>query len=88
MFHQQSPAIRQLTRQRVDFIRRSVSQRLEVAAEEILVTTRMVPASNMWEVSLAGRLVHSRKRGDGYVDSGAKINKIVRALALLSPSQI
>ena len=70
----------------MDFIRRSVSQRLEVAVEEILVTTRMVPASNMWEVSLAGRLVHSRKRGEGYVDSAAKINKIVRAL--LSPSQI
>ena len=78
MFHQQSPAIRQLTRQRVDFIRRSLSQRLEVAAEEILVTTRM------WEVSLAGRLVHSRKRGEGYVDSGAKINKIVRAVRALT----
>ena len=55
-------------------------------AEEIILTTRMVPASNMWEVSVAGRVVHSRKRGDGYVDSPAKINKIVRAV--LSSSQI
>ena len=54
--------------------------------EEIIVTTRMVPASHMWEVSVAGRIVHSRKRGDGYVDSAAKINKIVRAV--LSSSQI
>ena len=82
----QSPAIRQLTRQRVEFIRRCVSQRLEVEVEEIIVTTRMVPASHMWEVSVAGRIVHSRKRGDGYVDSAAKINKIVRAV--LSSSQI
>ena len=63
----------------MEFIKRSVSQRLEVDPEEIIVTTRMVPVSNMWEVSVAGRLVHSRKRGDGYVDSGAKITKIVRA---------
>lgn len=70
----------------MEFIRRAVSQRLEVEAEKIIITTRMVPASHMWEVSVSGRLVHSRKRGEGYVDSPAKINKIARAV--LSSSQI
>ena len=64
----------------MEFIRRSVSQRLEVEPEEIIITTRMVPVSNMWEVSVAGRLVHSRKRGEGYVDSPSKIDKIARAV--------
>ena len=57
-----------------------------IITKKIIITTRMVPVSNMWEVSVAGRLVHSRKRGDGYVDSGAKITNIVRAV--LATAQI
>lgn len=32
------------------------------------------------EVSVNGKLVHSRKNGDGYVDSDAKLQKIMSAI--------
>ena len=62
----------------MNYIRQHLLARLE--GEEVEVRTRMVRTSNMWEVSVGGRLVHSRRRGDGFVDSPGKVERIVRAL--------
>ena len=75
----QSSALRQLTRQRVEMMRQQLEERLG-EEQEVRITTRMVRASNMWEVVVGGRTVHSRKRGEGYVDSPSKIDKIARAV--------
>lgn len=32
------------------------------------------------EVSVNGKLVHSKKNGDGYVDTDAKLKKIINAI--------
>ena len=53
---------------------------------EVEVITRRVVIANMWEVRLAGRIVHSRRRGDGYVDTPDKITNIVRAILSASSS--
>ena len=62
----------------MEYIRQQLRARLE--GEEVEVRTRRVLASNTWEVEVGGRTVHSRKRGDGFVDTPGKIDKIVRAL--------
>ena len=36
--------------------------------------------SGYLEVDVKGRLVHSKKNGDGYIDSEAKLQKIIRAV--------
>ncbi|CAK8679350.1 unnamed protein product [Clavelina lepadiformis] len=36
--------------------------------------------SGYLEVDVNGRLVHSKKNGDGYIDSEAKLQKIIRAV--------
>ena len=82
----QSSALRHLTRQRVDFIRRQLRDRLEGEGVEVEVITKRVVIANMWEVRLAGRIVHSRRRGDGYVDTPDKITNIVRAILSTSSS--
>uniref|UniRef100_A0A8B9P7D6 Selenoprotein W n=1 Tax=Apteryx owenii TaxID=8824 RepID=A0A8B9P7D6_APTOW len=33
-----------------------------------------------FEVTVGGRLVHSKKNGDGFVDTDAKLQKIVAAI--------
>ncbi|KAH3850244.1 hypothetical protein DPMN_092651 [Dreissena polymorpha] len=39
------------------------------------------PGTTGWfEVTVEGKLVHSKKGGDGYVDSDSKTNKIVEAV--------
>ena len=62
----------------MDYIRQQLRVRLE--GEEVELRTRMVRTSNMWEVSVGGRTVHSRRRGDGFVDTPGKIERIARAL--------
>lgn len=37
------------------------------------------------EVEVAGKLVHSKKGGDGYVDSGSKMEKILEAIRKAQP---
>ena len=36
--------------------------------------------TGMFEVEVDGKLVHSKKNGDGFVDSEAKMQKIVDAI--------
>lgn len=38
-----------------------------------------------FEVTVGGRLVHSKKNGDGFVDSDAKLQKIVAAIKASLP---
>uniref|UniRef100_A0A670ZY18 Selenoprotein W n=1 Tax=Pseudonaja textilis TaxID=8673 RepID=A0A670ZY18_PSETE len=33
-----------------------------------------------FEVMVAGKMVHSKKNGDGFVDNNAKLNKIIEAI--------
>uniref|UniRef100_A0A8C4XET6 Selenoprotein W-like n=1 Tax=Erpetoichthys calabaricus TaxID=27687 RepID=A0A8C4XET6_ERPCA len=45
------------------------------------ITGEGTPQSTGWfEVTIDGKLVHSKKNGDGYVDSDAKLSKIVEAI--------
>uniref|UniRef100_A0A2K6EVZ5 Selenoprotein W n=1 Tax=Propithecus coquereli TaxID=379532 RepID=A0A2K6EVZ5_PROCO len=37
-------------------------------------------ATGFFEVMVAGKLVHSKKRGDGYVDTESKFLKLVAAI--------
>ncbi|KAG9470770.1 hypothetical protein GDO78_016804, partial [Eleutherodactylus coqui] len=37
-------------------------------------------STGWFEVSVNGKLVHSKKNGDGYVDNNAKLQKIVSAI--------
>ena len=57
-----------------------------VTFEELGGKVVVVVGAGVGESCGSGRVVHSRKRGAGYVDSPAKIYKIVRAV--LSSSQI
>ena len=36
--------------------------------------------TGFFEVTVAGKLVHSKKRGDGYVDTESKFRKLVTAI--------
>ncbi|CAO2626947.1 Selenoprotein W [Lemmus lemmus] len=36
--------------------------------------------TGFFEVTVAGKLVHSKKRGDGYVDTESKFRKLVAAI--------
>jgi len=45
------------------------------------ITGEATPGTTGWlEVSVNGQLIHSKKRGDGYVDSDAKMQKILDAV--------
>jgi selT/selW/selH-like putative selenoprotein len=47
----------------------------------VVVTGEATPSTSGWlEVSVNGQLVHSKKGGDGYVDSEAKMQKILNAV--------
>uniref|UniRef100_A0A8C6QG60 Selenoprotein W n=1 Tax=Nannospalax galili TaxID=1026970 RepID=A0A8C6QG60_NANGA len=37
-------------------------------------------ATGFFEVTVAGKLVHSKKRGDGYVDTESKFRKLVTTI--------
>ena len=37
--------------------------------------------TGMFEVSVDGKLIHSKKNGEGYVDTDEKFNKIVQAIS-------
>jgi len=54
----------------------------EFTAEQIEVTGEGTPTSTgYFEVEIVGgKLIHSKKNGDGYVDSAAKLKKIVDAI--------
>ena len=48
---------------------------------KINMTSESTPGvTGFLEVSVNGTLVHSKKNGDGYVDSDAKLQKIVSAI--------
>lgn len=45
------------------------------------ITGEGTPQSTGWfEVDVDGELVHSKKNGDGFVDSSAKKDKIIKAI--------
>ncbi|ETE66096.1 hypothetical protein L345_08127, partial [Ophiophagus hannah] len=48
--------------------------KLEISGEE-------TPQVTGWfEVMVAGKMVHSKKNGDGFVDNDAKLSKIIKAI--------
>ena len=82
-------------KQRVDNIRQSVEEKYKLA-DQVIITTRRVQNSNMFEVIpshnysvhhktilkvyVSGQLVHSKKKGNGYVDTPAKMSNVIRAV--------
>jgi selT/selW/selH-like putative selenoprotein len=45
------------------------------------VTSESTPGVTGWlEVSVNGKLIHSKKGGNGYIDSDAKMKKILDAI--------
>jgi len=47
----------------------------------IVVTATPTPTSTGWfEVVVGGKLVHSKKNGDGFVDTKEKLNKVLLAV--------
>ena len=49
--------------------------------EEVRVEVRKVRARNKFEVFVGDDLVHSLARGDGFVDSKQKLDRIAEAVA-------
>ncbi|CAH3122668.1 unnamed protein product, partial [Porites lobata] len=49
--------------------------------DEVEVEGYGTPETTGWlEVSVNGKLIHSKKNGDGYVDSDKKMKKIIQAV--------
>jgi len=60
-----------------------VCQEIEKAfkGEEIEYEMEATPGvTGYMEISVNGKLIHSKKNGDGYVDSDAKMKKIIDAV--------
>jgi len=54
----------------------------EFDREQFLVTEEATPGNTgVFEVKINGELVHSKKNGDGYVDTETKYRKIADAIA-------
>lgn len=48
---------------------------------QVAITGEGTPTvTGFFEVEVAGKLIHSKKNGDGYVDSGSKKDKINNAI--------
>ncbi|CAL1531261.1 unnamed protein product, partial [Lymnaea stagnalis] len=49
--------------------------------KSIEVTGEGTPTTTGWfEVQVDGKLIHSKKNGDGYVEPGKKMQKIINAI--------
>lgn len=53
----------------------------EFDADEFDLTSESTPGISGWlEVTINGKLVHSKKTGDGYIDNDKKLKKIITAI--------
>jgi len=57
----------------------------EFSAGDVNITSESTPGITGWfEVKVNDTLIHSKKNGDGYVDSEAKLQKIYEAIEAAS----
>lgn len=49
--------------------------------DQLDITGEGTPSTTGWfEVQVNGNLIHSKKNGNGYLDSSAKMDKVVNAI--------
>ena len=54
----------------------------EFSADKFELTCESTPGITGWlEVTIDGKLVHSKKQGDGYIDNEKKLKKIFDAVS-------